>query len=168
MYIHLGQLETGDGHCGGSGGLSGGERRQRRCMRAGGRGASRKEARSSQPPSTPATHTAFTPARSPLVHCAHSLSHSLLSLLLPVAAMASQGAPAAAAGVTPAPQTGSPQQLNQIVMEYLSKKGYSKTEAMLRLESQNTDAEGRPIIADTDDDPKVRYEKAYSKIAWQT
>ena len=58
---------------------------------------------------------------------------------------------------------GSPQQLNQIVMEYLSKKGYSKTEAMLRVESAHTDADGRPIITRPEDYPDVMYEKAYCK-----
>ncbi|KAF8538026.1 WD40-repeat-containing domain protein [Trichophaea hybrida] len=59
---------------------------------------------------------------------------------------------------------GSPQQLNQIVMEYLSKKGYSKTEAMLRVESAHTDADGRPIIAKPEDYPEVMYEKAYTHL----
>lgn len=59
---------------------------------------------------------------------------------------------------------GSPQQLNQIVMEYLSKKGYSKTEAMLRVESAHTDADGRPIIAKPEDYPDVMYERAYCEL----
>ena len=33
------------------------------------------------------------------------------------------------------------------VIEYLNKKGYSRTEAMLRAESAHTDKEGRPIRA---------------------
>jgi transcription initiation factor TFIID subunit 5 len=73
--------------------------------------------------------------------------------------MASQAAPAAAA-----PTAGSPQQLNQIVMEYLSKKGYSKTEAMLRVESAHTDAEGRPIITRPEDYPDAMYERAYCEF----
>jgi transcription initiation factor TFIID subunit 5 len=64
-----------------------------------------------------------------------------------------------------APQ-GSPQQLNQIVMEYLSKKGYSRTEAMLRVESAHTDADGRPIITKPEDYPDIMYERAYSKCYW--
>jgi transcription initiation factor TFIID subunit 5 len=71
--------------------------------------------------------------------------------------MATNTAPAAAG----APAAGSPQQLNQIVMEYLSKKGYQKTEAMLRVESAHTDAEGRPIITRPEDEPDKMYEKAY-------
>jgi transcription initiation factor TFIID subunit 5 len=77
--------------------------------------------------------------------------------------MASQqgsGAPGGSAAHT----AGSPQQLNQIVMEYLSKKGYSKTEAMLRVESARTDADGRPIIK-PDEYPEVMYEKAYCEFS---
>ncbi|KAI7514523.1 transcription initiation factor TFIID, subunit TAF5 [Hortaea werneckii] len=40
----------------------------------------------------------------------------------------------------------SQQNLNQIVLEYLNKKGYNKTEAMLRKESLNVDAHGQPIL----------------------
>ncbi|CCX34827.1 Similar to Transcription initiation factor TFIID subunit 5; acc. no. O13282 [Pyronema omphalodes CBS 100304] len=69
------------------------------------------------------------------------------------------GAPAGAAHTA-----GSPQQLNQIVMEYLSKKGYSKTEAMLRVESAHTDADGRPIIAKPEEYADVMYERAYSHL----
>ncbi|KAA8896291.1 WD40-repeat-containing domain protein [Sphaerosporella brunnea] len=63
-----------------------------------------------------------------------------------------------------APTAGSPQQLNQIVMEYLSKKGYSRTEAMLRVESAHTDADGRPIITRPEDYPEVKYERAYQHL----
>lgn len=59
------------------------------------------------------------------------------------------------------PPGGTPQQLNQIVMEYLSKKGYSKTEAMLRMESAHTDADGRPIVSKPEDNPETMYERAY-------
>lgn len=62
-----------------------------------------------------------------------------------------------------APGAGTPQQLNQIVMEYLSKKGYSKTEAMLRMESAHTDAEGRPIVSKPEDYPETMYERSYCK-----
>ncbi|RPA86615.1 WD40 repeat-like protein [Ascobolus immersus RN42] len=55
-------------------------------------------------------------------------------------------------------------QLNQIVIEYLNKKGYSRTEAMLRLESTSLDAEGRPIKSRLEDDPETMYEKAYSLL----
>lgn len=76
-----------------------------------------------------------------------------------MATQAGAGAPSNAAHAT-----GSPQQLNQIVMEYLSKKGYSKTEAMLRVESAYTDADGRPIIAKPEDYPDVMYERAYCEL----
>lgn len=70
------------------------------------------------------------------------------------------GTPAGSAAHT----AGSPQQLNQIVMEYLSKKGYSKTEAMLRVESAHTDADGRPIITKPEDYPDMMYERAYCEL----
>lgn len=62
-----------------------------------------------------------------------------------------------------APPAGSPQALNQIVIEYLCKKGYTKTEAMLRVESAYTDHEGRPIFSSPDDQPEIKCEKAYSR-----
>ncbi|OQO01670.1 hypothetical protein B0A48_12707 [Cryoendolithus antarcticus] len=42
------------------------------------------------------------------------------------------------------------------VLEYLSKKGYSRTEAMLRKESQNTDPEGRPIPSNREGSQKYK------------
>ncbi|KAG0128182.1 WD40-repeat-containing domain protein [Tuber indicum] len=76
--------------------------------------------------------------------------------------MASQGTSATpGAGAHAA---GSPQALNQIVIEYLSKKGYAKTEAMLRVESAHTDHEGRPILSNLDDQPSIKYEKAYGHL----
>ncbi|KAJ5934050.1 hypothetical protein N7466_003597 [Penicillium verhagenii] len=47
----------------------------------------------------------------------------------------------------PPPQSGamSQQNLNQIVIDYLAKKGYSRTEAMLRMESANQEIDGRPL-----------------------
>ncbi|KAI7158147.1 hypothetical protein KC318_g19277, partial [Hortaea werneckii] len=45
----------------------------------------------------------------------------------------------------------SQQNLNQIVLEYLNKKGYNKTEAMLRKESLNVDAHGQPILTRIED-----------------
>jgi len=75
-----------------------------------------------------------------------------------MASQATSAAPGAGAHAA-----GSPQALNQIVIEYLSKKGYAKTEAMLRVESAHTDHEGRPILSNLDDQPDVKYEKAYSK-----
>ena len=46
------------------------------------------------------------------------------------------------------------------VIEYLSKKGYSRTEAMLRLESANQDAEGKPIPTKTEEPGGVKYTQA--------
>ncbi len=46
------------------------------------------------------------------------------------------------------------------VIEYLCKKGYTRTEAMLRLESANQDAEGKPIHARAEDAGGAKYGKA--------
>ena len=47
------------------------------------------------------------------------------------------------------------------VIEYLSKKGYSRTEAMLRVESAVTDAEGRPIVKRLEHEGGPAWGKAY-------
>ena len=47
------------------------------------------------------------------------------------------------------------------VIEYLNKKGYSKTEATLRAESANQDADGRPIPARTDDISGSKYRQGF-------
>ena len=49
------------------------------------------------------------------------------------------------------------------VIEYLSKKGYSRTEAMLRTESANQDAEGRPIHARLEDSGGSKYGRALGR-----
>ncbi|KAF1984139.1 WD40 repeat-like protein [Aulographum hederae CBS 113979] len=54
----------------------------------------------------------------------------------------------------------SQQNLNQIVLEYLSKKGYSRTEAMLRRESQNHDADGRPVVKRAEDAGGDKFNRA--------
>jgi transcription initiation factor TFIID subunit 5 len=59
--------------------------------------------------------------------------------------------------------SNSPQNLNQIVLEYLSKKGYSRTEAILRKESLNIDANGSPIVSSIMDMGGKRF-----KIAFET
>ncbi|KAG9712332.1 transcription initiation factor TFIID, subunit TAF5, partial [Aureobasidium melanogenum] len=61
-------------------------------------------------------------------------------------------------------QPQSQQNLNQIVLEYLAKKGYNRTEAMLRRESAHADAEGRPIIRRAEDAGGEMYEKAYELL----
>lgn len=52
------------------------------------------------------------------------------------------------------------------VIEYLCKKGYTRTEAMLRLESANQDAEGKPIHARAEDAGGQRYVKALGE-SWK-
>lgn len=50
------------------------------------------------------------------------------------------------------------------VLEYLAKKGYNRTESMLRKESAHQDADGRPLITRAEDAGGEMYEKAYSLI----
>ncbi|KAL9601138.1 MAG: hypothetical protein Q9219_002737 [cf. Caloplaca sp. 3 TL-2023] len=47
------------------------------------------------------------------------------------------------------------------VLEYLSKKGYNRTEAMLRLESANQDVDGRPIQTRVEESGGMKYGKAF-------
>ncbi|KAI9849636.1 MAG: Transcription initiation factor TFIID subunit 5 [Sclerophora amabilis] len=47
------------------------------------------------------------------------------------------------------------------VIEYLNKKGYNKTEAMLRLESANTDKDGRPLYHRLEDNGGEKYIRAF-------
>ena len=49
------------------------------------------------------------------------------------------------------------------VIEYLSKKGYSKTESMLRQESANQDVDGRPISTKTEETGGAKYGKAFGE-----
>jgi transcription initiation factor TFIID subunit 5 len=51
------------------------------------------------------------------------------------------------------------------VIEYLNKKGYSRTEAMLRAESAHTDKEGRPLRPKVDDNKPDKYIKGYGIVA---
>jgi transcription initiation factor TFIID subunit 5 len=48
-------------------------------------------------------------------------------------------------------------QINRQVLEYLSKKGYSRTEAMLRRESANVDSDGRPVPSRAEDTGGRKY-----------
>ena len=50
------------------------------------------------------------------------------------------------------------------VIEYLNKKGYNRTEAMLRAESAHTDKEGRPIRGLVEDQKPGKYIKGFGKI----
>ena len=60
-----------------------------------------------------------------------------------------------------------PADINRQVLEYLAKKGYNRTEAMLRKESANQDAEGRPLISRAEDAGGEMYDRAYNLIlAW--
>lgn len=47
------------------------------------------------------------------------------------------------------------------MIEYLSKKGYSKTESMLRQESANQDVEGKPINTKAEETGGAKYGKAF-------
>jgi len=49
------------------------------------------------------------------------------------------------------------------VIDYLSKKGYSKTESMLRIESANQDYQGRPINAKGQETGGVKYLRAFGE-----
>ena len=54
---------------------------------------------------------------------------------------------------------------NQVI-EYLSKKGYSRTEAMLRMESAATGADGRPLYQKSNDQGVEKYFKAFGQ--WES
>ncbi|KAI9893625.1 MAG: Transcription initiation factor TFIID subunit 5 [Vezdaea aestivalis] len=58
-----------------------------------------------------------------------------------------------------------PQNLNNIVMEYLVKKGYRKTEKALRQESAVTDEEGRPVITRAEDLGAARFRKGFELLS---
>lgn len=54
------------------------------------------------------------------------------------------------------------------VIEYLNKKGYNKTEAMLRQEMSTVDAQGRAMIRRMEDRGGHRYFGAFSKDPRET
>ena len=64
-----------------------------------------------------------------------------------------------------AAHASAPQHDHQSIIEYLTNNGYSKTEAMLRVESAHTDADGRPVIAQPDGRPEVLYERSYGRFS---
>ncbi|KAI9812122.1 MAG: Transcription initiation factor TFIID subunit 5 [Phylliscum demangeonii] len=66
--------------------------------------------------------------------------------------------------MAPGPGNLSQQNLNSIVIEYLSKKGYSRTEAMLRMESASTDSSGRPLHRRAEDAGGDKYFRAYKLL----
>lgn len=49
------------------------------------------------------------------------------------------------------------------VIEYLSKKGYNRTEAMLRVESASQDAEGRPMHSRVEESGGLKYGRAFGE-----
>jgi transcription initiation factor TFIID subunit 5 len=49
------------------------------------------------------------------------------------------------------------------VIEYLSKKGYNKTEAILRLESSQQDKDGRPVKLRAEDHGGEQYQQAFGE-----
>ncbi|KAI9055235.1 hypothetical protein LZ554_000199 [Drepanopeziza brunnea f. sp. 'monogermtubi'] len=59
----------------------------------------------------------------------------------------------------------SSQNLNQIVIEYLLKKGYNKTEQTLRMESSNLDKDGRPIHERAEDYGIAKYARAFNLLS---
>lgn len=50
------------------------------------------------------------------------------------------------------------------VLEYLNKKGYAKTEAMLRRESAHQDPEGRPVFTKIEEEGGRKYFRSYSEF----
>lgn len=49
------------------------------------------------------------------------------------------------------------------VIEYLSKKGYNRTEAMLRLESASQDVEGKTVPVRVEETGGLKYGKAFGR-----
>ncbi|PGH07215.1 hypothetical protein AJ79_06319 [Helicocarpus griseus UAMH5409] len=72
------------------------------------------------------------------------------------------GPPSAGSPATSGPPSGvmSQQNLNQIVIDYLAKKGYSRTEAMLRMESANQEIDGRPLPPSSEES-RPKYKLAF-------
>ncbi len=51
------------------------------------------------------------------------------------------------------------------VIEYLVKKGYNRTEQMLRMESSNLDKDGRPIQERVEDLGNVKYSRGFKLLS---
>lgn len=64
----------------------------------------------------------------------------------------------------PQSQSMTQQNLNQIVIEYLVKKGYNRTEQMLRSESSRLDKDGRPIQDRVEDLGHLKYRRAFKLL----
>lgn len=57
--------------------------------------------------------------------------------------------------------------INHQVIEYLLKKGYNRTEQMLRLESSNLDRDGKPIQERVEDLGTAKYTRGFRLLsAW--
>lgn len=54
---------------------------------------------------------------------------------------------------------------NSKVIEYLIKKGYTRTEQVLRQESTNLDREGRPIFDRAEDFGNQKYSRAFELLS---
>ena len=52
----------------------------------------------------------------------------------------------------------------QKVIDYLAKKGYSRTEAMLRTEMANLDADGRPVYTRQENNGGAKYGHSFGKL----
>ncbi|KAK9447235.1 WD40-repeat-containing domain protein [Limtongia smithiae] len=120
------------------------------------------------PPKPPSTPAAGGGAQSNL-HATPASAASAAASSTPVAGSAAAVATPAS---TPAPQY-SQADLNQIVLEYLRKRGYSRTEAMLRIESRGVGGSQAPPapaaaapsipLKSTTDDPQL-YIRAYMSL----
>ena len=49
------------------------------------------------------------------------------------------------------------------VIDYLAKKGYSRTEAMLRIESAHQEIDGRPPMPPLGEDARPKYKMGFGK-----
>jgi transcription initiation factor TFIID subunit 5 len=66
---------------------------------------------------------------------------------------------------TPAEREAPADTITPKVIEYLVKKGYNRTEQMLRLESSKLDREGRPIQERAEDGGTEKYATAYKLLS---
>lgn len=51
------------------------------------------------------------------------------------------------------------------MIEYLVKKGYNRTEQMLRMESSNLDKDGRPVQERVEDLGNLKYARGFKMIS---
>ncbi|KAF3345105.1 hypothetical protein VD0002_g3795 [Verticillium dahliae] len=100
------------------------------------------------PPSAGPQQSNFTPSQQPVT---------------PGTAVAATAAPAAAAPAAAQPPMSN-QNLNQIVTDYLLKRGFTRTENIFRQESSHLGPDGRPIQAKVDDLGPQKYRKAFNML----